>query len=435
MQRSADTASLRARPARVAAAGMVGSALEWYDFSLYGTAAALVFNHVVFPTGDPTTSSLLALATFGVGYVVRPVGGLLFGWLGDVLGRKAVLVMTLLLMGVSTMLIAAVPSYASAGLWSPVALVTLRLVQGLGAGAEFGVAAVLVAEAAPAQRRGFFGSWPAAGVYIGLLLASGAFAVVTQLPREAFLIWGWRIPFLLSVVVVAVALIVRLRLVEAPLPPSSRSRRSTAPLRAVLTHEKTAMLRLLFAQVPQNVVSSLNLAFVAAYLSASPENQASTGPVATFIGCVVAVALIPAAGHLSDRIGRRPVVVAGAVFSAAFAFPYFWLIDGWGTPTAVTLAVTLSLGIGISCMFGPQPAYYSELFTARGRVTGVTFAREVSGALTAGTTPLIAVALVAAAEGASWLVAVFVVVASLVGAAAVLLGPETRGRDLVASGA
>jgi len=419
----------------VAAASLVGSALEWYDFYLYGTAAALVFNKIIFVSADPTVATLSAFATFAFGYFIRPLGGLLFGRLGDKVGRKQVLVLTLLIMGVATVLMAFIPTYAQVGIWAPIILVVLRLVQGLGAGAEYGGAAIFSAEHSNPRRRGLHGAWPSAGVYLGLLLASGVFAIVTQLPEEQFLSWGWRIPFLLSSVVIVVALIIRLRLTESPafLEAQASAKLPVSPIKEAFAREKRGMLALILAQLPQNVVSSINLAFLTAYLAGTLKLANSVGPLAVTIGTAVTMIALPLFGALSDRIGRRPVLLIGTVFSALFAFPYFWIIDGAQTTTAITLAVVASLGIGIGAMFGAQAAYFTELFTAGARFTGLAFSRELAGALFAGTTPLIAIALVAAAGGGTWLVSLFIVLAAVIGTISVIVTGETRGRDLTAT--
>ncbi|MCK2021472.1 MHS family MFS transporter [Microbacterium sp. kSW2-24] len=419
----------------VGAAALVGSALEWYDFYLYGTAAALVFNRIIFVNSDPVVATLAAFATFAVGYLIRPLGGLIFGRMGDTLGRKRVLVLTLLIMGVATFLMGLTPSYEQIGIWAPIMLIVLRLVQGIGAGAEFGGAAIFSVEHADPRRRGLHGAWPSAGVYLGLLMASGVFAVVTQLPEDQFLAWGWRIPFLLSAVVVIVALIIRLRLAESPafVAMQSDEHAPVSPVRTVFAQEKTGMLTLFLAQLPQNVVSSINLAFITAYLVGNLQLSASVGPIATTIGTAVTMVLLPVFGALSDRIGRRPVILFGIVFSGIFAFPYFWLIGGGEAPALVVVAIVLSLGLGVGAMFGPQAAYFAELFTGGARFTGLAFSRELAGAVSAGTTPLIAVALVAATGGATWAVSLFIVAACVVGAIAVFFGGETRGRRMSAT--
>lgn len=420
----------------VAAAALVGSALEWYDFYLYGTAAALVFNRIIFVNEDPLVGTMAAFAAFALGYVIRPLGGLIFGRLGDRFGRKYVLVLTLMIMGLSTVLMAFIPTYAQVGLWAPVLLLVLRLVQGIGAGAEFGGAAIFSVEHADPRRRGLQGAWPAVGVYLGLLLASGAFALVSSLPEEEFLSWGWRVPFAASIVVIIVALIIRLRLSETPAfeQAAEKDKAPVAPLREVFAKEWRGMLVLIGTQTPQNVIAYINLTFIAAYLTGTLMLANSVGPIAVTVATAVTMVTLPLFGALSDRIGRKPVVLSGILFSASFAFPYFLIIDGLQTSFAVTVAVTASLGLGVGAMFGPQGAYFSELFTSRARFTGLAFSREVAGAISGGFTPLIAVALVATAGGSSWLVAIFIVAACVIGAIATILGPETRGRSLRVSG-
>ncbi|MFF4752146.1 MFS transporter [Streptomyces sp. NPDC002514] len=431
VKESAAAASTHRR--RVLLASLVGSALEWYDFYLYGTAAALVFGKVIFPSFDTTASLLASFGTLAIGYLVRPLGGLVFGRLGDLVGRKKVLILTLLIMGGSTFAMAFVPTYATAGVWAPIILVVLRAVEGLGAGAEYGGAAILASEFSAPRRRGLYGSAPSVGVYIGILMASGAFALVTQLPEDQFLAWGWRIPFAASAVVIGVALFIRMRLAESPafVEAQERTREEVvSPVRDVLSSEWRAGLVVFGLQTAQNVVAYLNLTFLAAYLTGTLKLSSSVGPVAVTVGTAVTVLTLPVFGRLTDRVGRKPVALAGAVFSAVFAFPYFWVVDHVRTPLAITLVVVVSMGIGVGCMFAPQAAYYTELFTARSRFTGLALYREIAGAVTGGLTPLIAVALVAAAGGRSWGVSLFVIGACAIGALAVGLGPETRGRDL-----
>ncbi|WP_255950235.1 MFS transporter [Streptomyces odontomachi] len=421
---------------RVLLASLVGSALEWYDFYLYGTAAALVFSKTIFPSFDATASMLASFGTLAIGYFVRPLGGLVFGRLGDLFGRKRVLVLTLLVMGASTFAMAFVPTYQQVGVLAPILLVVLRAVQGLGAGAEYGGAAIMASEFSGPRRRGLFGAAPSVGVYIGILLASGAFALVTQLPDDQFLAWGWRVPFAASVLVVGVALYIRVRLAESPAFVAAQEHTRQAevsPVRDVVRTEWRAGLVVFGLQTSQNVVAYLNLTFLAAYLTGTLKLSSSVGPVAVTVGTAVTALTLPLFGWLTDRVGRKPVALAGIVFSAVFAFPYFYVVDHVHTSLAITLVVVVSMGIGVGCMFAPQAAYYSELFTARSRFTGLALYREIAGAVTGGLTPLIAVALVAAAGDRSWGVSLFVVAACAIGGVTVALGPETRGRDLTAT--
>jgi MHS family shikimate/dehydroshikimate transporter-like MFS transporter len=420
---------------KVAVAALVGSALEWYDFYLYAATAALVFKRIIFPTSDPTVGTLLAFGTAAVGYLIRPLGGAVFGSMGDRLGRKRVLVITLILMGGSSFLMAFVPSYAQAGLAAPIILVLLRMLQGFGAGAEYGSAAVFSAEFAPPRRRGLQGAYPGTGVYLGLLLSSGAVALAATLPDAEFISWGWRIPFAASAVVVAAALIIRLKLTESPVftqAVETVKDQLRPPLVEVFRTQKKAIFILLGSQIAQGIIAYTFLTFLTAYVSGTLKLPSSWGPACTTIAALVTMITLPLFGRLSDRVGRKPVLLFGLTFAAAWAFPAFWLIDTKSFIGAA-IAVSIGLGVGVGATFGPQGSFYPELFTAPVRVTGVSFSREIGGALSGGFVPLIAVALVAAAGGASWPVAVFMIVGmAFIGLPAILLSKETRGRRLSA---
>jgi MFS family permease len=419
---------------RVAIAALSGSALEWYEFFLYGTAAALVFNKIMFPTTDPFIGTLLAFSTYALGFLVRPIGGILFGRLGDRMGRKTVLVVTLLIMGGATFLMGLTPTYAAAGIFAPLMLVTLRMAQGIGAGAEFGSAAILSVEFADPKRRGLQGSWPAAGVFIGLLLSSGIFALITSLTsEEAFLSWGWRVPFLLSAVIFVVALLIRLGISETPAFQKLRKTQAVAesPLREVIGKQKKSLFILMGAQIAQNGNSYVYLTFATAYIAGTLGLATNLGPLGVTLGAAVTMVTIPFFGWLSDRIGRRPVILFGAAFAAAFAFPFFWLLET-RSDSAVLLAMVIGIGVGNAAMFGPQGAYFSELFASRVRVSGLSMGREVASALVGGTVPLAAVALVGW-SGHYWPVAVLTMGVCAIGILAVALSPETKDRSIEAS--
>ncbi|MEU1300688.1 MFS transporter [Streptomyces shenzhenensis] len=418
----------------MAAAALVGSALEWYDFGLYGLAAGLVFNKVIFVNSDPTVATLLAFATFGVAYFIRPLGGLIFGRLGDIMGRRKILVVTLLVMGISTTLMAFVPTYAQAGIWSPVILVLLRVVQSIGAGAEFGGAAIMSVEHAAARRRGMWGSWPMVGIFLGSVMGSGAFALVASLPEEQFLSWGWRIPFAASALIIAFALWIRLRIPESPAfveAKPDQQKRTVAPLSSAFRHEKKGMFVLFGTMVASNTVVYLNV-FLPAYLTGTVNLAPSVAPTAGVVASAATIVTLPLFGALSDRIGRRPVVLGGVAFCALSIYPFFWIVDGTRSPLWITVALVAIFAIGVSAISGPQAAFFSELFTARARYASLAFSREVAGATAGGLTPLIAAALVAAGNGKPWLLSVYVVAACVFGGVVLALGPETRGRKLEA---
>ncbi|MFE8103616.1 MFS transporter [Brenneria goodwinii] len=415
----------------VAAASLVGSALEWFDYFLYGTAAALVFNEIMFPKGNEFVSTLLAFSTLALGFVVRPFGAVYFGQLGDKIGRKKVLVITLLIMGIATTLIGFVPTYDSVGLWAPVMLVVLRLIQGFGAGAEFGGAAILSAESAPPHRRGFYSSFPGVGVYIGLLLSAGTFAILTQLPRDVFLGWAWRIPFLFSALLVIVALLIRMKISEtAAFEKLAKSEAvSKSPLRDLVRTERKSLFIVAGSQVAQSGVSYVYQTFVIAYVVGTLHMAPSIGPVAVAVAASVAMFTTPMFGALSDRFGRRAIYMFGAVFSALFAFPFFWLVNT-GTTWGVITAMTLGVGVGIAAMLGTQGAFFSEVFPSKVRFSGLSLGREISAAASGGLAPLTAVVLSGMAGGASWPVACLAVAMSLITVVAVAYAPETHKLDL-----
>lgn len=416
----------------VASAALVGSALEWFDYFLYGSAASLVFNKIMFPTGDPFVATLLAFSTLALGFLVRPFGAVFFGRLGDRIGRKKVLVATLLIMGGATTLIGVVPTYAMAGVLAPITLIVLRLIQGFGAGAEFGGAAIITAENAPARKRGFYGAFPGVGVYIGLFLSSLIFAGLTALPDEAFLSWGWRLPFIASILLVVVALLIRVKLAETAsfqeLEESGGV--SKHPLKDLFKTEKRSLGIVAGSQVAQSGVSYVYQTFVIAYVTGTLAMSKSVGPTGVAVAAAFAILTTPLFGALSDRIGRKKVYLFGAIWSALFAFPFFWLVNTQ-TEIGVIVAMVLGISVGIAAMLGAQGAFFSELFTSKVRFSGLSFGREISASLAGGLAPLAAVALSGAAGGASWPVALLAIGMSLVTIIAVSLAPETNRRNLI----
>lgn len=430
---------VRREPLRVILASTIGSALEWYDFFLYGTAAALVFGEAFFPKFDPLVGTLLAFASFGVGFIARPFGGLLFGYLGDRHGRKPVLIATLLLVGIGTVLIGCLPTYGAVGIWAPILLVLLRLAQGFGAGAEYGGAVILLVEYAPPGRRGLWGGFAPLGVSIGNLLAAGAFASVSALPHEQFMSWGWRLPFLLSIVLVLVGLFIRYRVTETPVFREAVARRRAAaapenPLLASIRRQPRNFLVLLGARVAENGLGYLFPVFGLAYVTTTLGVDKSLALKALMVAYVVELITIPAFSMLSDRLGRRPVYLFGALSGIALAFPFFLMVGTRQWPW-ITLAFVLSRAVVIAAMFGPQAAYFAELFAPRRRYSGFAFAREFGSVLAGGPAPFVATALVAWASGSWWPVALYIVLLSGVTAVAVWCGPETYRDDIAADAA
>ena len=416
---------------RALTAAAVGSALEWYDFFIYGTAAALVFGDLFFPKLDPTVGTLAAFATFGVGFIARPFGGLVFGHLGDKLGRKPVLVITLLMVGGGTFLIGVLPTYETAGLVAPALLVLLRLVQGFGAGAEYGGAVILAVEFAPPGKRGIFGSWAPIGVTIGNLLAAGVFWMVSQLPKEALLAWGWRIPFLLSIVLVLVGFYIRAKVTETPVFQEAVKKRKPArsPVFEVFKRHPREMLVVIGARLGENGLGYLFPVFALSYLTKNLGVEKGTALTAIMTGHALSLITIPLFSALSDRIGRRPVYMGAAVFAGLWAFPFFALIDT-KDPTLILVAMVPAIAIGVAGMFGPQAAYFAELFGARLRYSGFAIARELGSILAGGIVPFVSAWLVASMNGAPWGVAAYIIVVCVITVIALWFGPETYKVDL-----
>ncbi|MGL4966758.1 MAG: MFS transporter [Inquilinus sp.] len=412
-------------------AAAVGSALEWYDFFIYGTAAALVFGELFFPKFDPSTGMLVSLATFGVGFLARPFGGLLFGHLGDRWGRKPVLVITILMVGGSTFLIGLLPTYDQIGLWAPLLLVLMRLLQGLGAGAEYGGAVLLAVEYAPEGRRGFFGSFAPMGVTIGNLLAAAVFGLVTMLPHEDLLAWGWRVPFLVSLLLLAFGVFIRMRIEETPVFAETQERQPPirAPALAALRRHPRNFAVVVGARMAENGLGYLFPVFGLSYIINTLHLPRDVALLGVFGGNFVEIFGILFFGWLSDKVGRRPVYMGGALFSAIFAVPFFMMLNT-GDTTTILLAFVLIMGIGGGAMFGPQAAYFAELFGPRLRFSGFAFARELGSILAGGPAPALSAMLVIWFDGAPWGVALYVIVLSLITVAAVWWGPETHESDL-----
>jgi len=420
----------------VLAAAAVGSALEWYDFFIYGTASALVFGELFFPKSDAavggvTLGTLAAYATFAVGFIARPFGGLFFGHFGDRIGRKPMLVATILLVGGGTFLIGLLPTYDAIGIWAPLLLLLMRLLQGFGAGAEYGGAVILAVEFAPPGRRGLYGGFAPMGVTVGNLLAAGVFYVVTLMSKDELLAWGWRIPFLVSLLLLGVGVYIRAKVAETPVFTEIGAKRPPlkAPALEALRRHPRNFLVVIGARLAENGLGYLFPVFGLGYVINTlhmPREVAITG---VMLGNGAEIVGILFFSWLSDRIGRRPVYMGGALFSAAFAFPFF-LLTNTLDPVLIALAFILIMGIGGGAMFGPQAAYFAELFGPRLRYSGFAFARELGSILAGGPSPFIAALLVAYMAGAPWGVACYVILLSLITAFAVWCGPETNRSDL-----
>jgi len=416
---------------RVIAASLIGTTIEWYDFFLYGSAAALVFSHVFFPQSDPFTGTLLAFGTYAVGFVARPIGGIVFGHYGDRIGRKKLLMLSLVLMGVATMLIGLLPGYNQIGIWAPIGLIVLRLVQGFAVGGEWGGAVLMAAEHGNAARRGFWASWPQAGVAAGNLLAAGVLAVMAQVQsNEDFLSWGWRVPFLLSVLLVAVGWYIRNRvaesrmfeeaLAEAEAPPK-------LPALDVLRERPKAVVLGAGLRVGENISYYILTAFSLTFLVDVGGESRALALNALLIGAAVQFFAIPFFGHLSDRIGRRWVYAFGAFGLVGWSFAMFPLLAS-GSPAAIILALVVGLVLH-GAMYGPQAAMIAELFPTRIRYSGASIAYQLTAIFAGSLAPIIAVWLYKE-YGSALPVAIYVAVACLISGMSALLARETKGVEL-----
>jgi MHS family shikimate/dehydroshikimate transporter-like MFS transporter len=416
---------------RVLAASTFGTALEWYDFNLYGMAAALVFPALFFPETSLFIGTLASFATFAVGFVARPLGGIVFGHFGDRIGRKNVLIATLIVMGVATTLIGCLPTYSAIGLWAPALLIILRIAQGIGVGGEFAGATLLTIENAPTNRRGLYGAIPAMGTGAGFLLASAMFALMASFGNEALLDWGWRIPFLFSALLVVTGLLMRKRIRETPVFEKAKEEvgHEALPIVEAFTKYPGAIARTIGITVSGFVWAYLIQAFVYSYGTTTLGIPGSTLLLATAIAAALEVIFIPFWGWASDRVGRKPVVLGGLIFLAAYAWPFFLLLET-GQTHLIILAMILAVPIGKDAVFGPQAALVAELFSTKVRYTGVSVGREVAGAIFGGTTPLIATLLFAASGQQIWSVVAFVLAAIAITFVTVATAPETNGRPL-----
>ena len=416
----------------VAAASFIGTTIEFYDFFVYGTAAALVFGTLFF-SASGTAGTLAAFATFAAGFVARPLGGIVFGHFGDRIGRKSMLVLSLVLMGGSTALIGLLPTYASIGILAPILLVTVRIVQGIAIGGEWGGAVLMATEHGPSNRRGFYGSWPQAGAPAGLVLATAAFAPVAALPQDQLLSWGWRVPFLLSIVLLVVGLFVRLRVEESPAFEAIRRSGTTArmPLvEAIKRHPRNILVAFAACLAPF-LVFYLFSTFVLSYATTTLGFSRGTALLVVCIAAAVEVVTIPAFALLSDHIGRKRVYVGGAVALALLAFPYFWL-NSPGDTTAFAITTIIGLGLVHPAMYGPLAALFVEMFSARVRYSGASFGYQVGGMIGGGFAPLILTALFAARGGGYDLVAGYLILCALATIVGVLLARTADGDETAA---
>jgi MFS transporter, MHS family, shikimate and dehydroshikimate transport protein len=420
--------------ARVVAASFIGTTIEWYDFFLYGTAAALVFDKLFFPTLDPFAGRMASFGTYAVGFFARPVGGIVFGHFGDRMGRKSMLVATLILMGLGTFFIGVLPTYDQIGVLAPALLVVLRFIQGFGVGGEWGGAVLMAVEHGHRGKRGLYASWVQAGVPAGSLLANAIFTLFSLLPNDAFLSWGWRVPFLFGIGLLGVGLFIRLQIHESPLFAQVRERKQQAavPFFEVLTRYPRNVLLAIGARMAENGGFYIFTVFVLTYATVNLDLPRAVILNCLLIATVLQFISIPLFGVLSDVIGRRPVYLAGALALGAFAFPFFWMVNT-SSPTLIGIAISIAL-VAQSAMYAPQAAFFSELFGTDVRYTGASIGYQLASPLAGGLAPLICVSLLEWAGGRIWGVAVYLIVLCAITLVSVWLATETHRTHLGESG-
>ncbi|WP_310204091.1 MFS transporter [Paenarthrobacter nitroguajacolicus] len=422
---------------RATLASSVGSALEYYDFYIYGLASALIFGPLFFSPLGPDGALIASFATYGVGFAARPFGGLIFGYIGDRFGRKMVLIMTIALMGTASFAIGLLPTFEQAGMLGAVLLVTLRIIQGLGAGAEQAGATTLISEVAPRRRRGFFASLPFVGIQLGTLLGAGTFALIAMADKSVLQGWLWRVPFLASFILIAVAIFIRLKLKETPAFQELEKHKNVVknPIGALWKHSKKNVLLGIGLRMGENGNSSIYSALLVSFMSMPAgvfAGNNSIGPVGLLIAAGFAAVLVVTFGALSDKFGRVPVYRYGALFQAVIAVPAFYLVT-LGNVTLVWVVMAVGIAIGVQSMLGPQCPLLPELFGSQYRFTGVAMSREISAVLAGGLAPLLG-ALMLAATNHSWLVlAIYSLVLALISFVTTFFTPETAGRDLVST--
>jgi MHS family shikimate/dehydroshikimate transporter-like MFS transporter len=420
---------------KVAFASAIGTTIEWYDFFLYGVVTPIVLNKLFFPNFDPVVGTLLAYTTFFVGFLSRPIGGIIFGHYGDRIGRKTVLVLTLLIMGLATFLIGLLPTYASAGIWAPIMLLVLRIFQGIGIGGEWGGAVLMAVEHSPQGKRGFYGSWPQVGVPAGLLLSSAFVYLLSFLPEDDFYSWGWRISFLISIVLVAIGLYIRLKIMETPAFTRLQQTQEVAHIpffELLRTHGWNTLLGL-GARYIEGVTFNIFGVFIIAYVTGALQLPRQTALAGVMISSAVMLVMLPIYGNLSDRIGRRRLFAFAGLLIGILSFPSFWLMETKSS-LLIWIAITVPFALVYPAVYGPQAALFSELFDTRVRYTGISFVYQFSGIFASGLTPIIATSLLPLGGNKPWLICLYILAVSVISALSVFAMSDQHKRDIVADG-
>ncbi|WP_199433702.1 MFS transporter [Qaidamihabitans albus] len=423
------SSSTRTVTRRAITASFIGTTIEWYDFFLYGTASALVFNKLFFPAFSDAAGTIAAFGAFAAGFLARPVGGAVFGHFGDRVGRKSMLVYSLVGMGMATVAIGLLPTYAQIGVWAPVLLVVCRLVQGFAVGGEWGGAVLMSVEHADERRRGFAGSWVQAGSPAGLVLATVVFAAFSALPEQQFMSWGWRVPFLFSALLLIVGLVIRLRVLESPEfeQVKDSGKRTKAPLVEALRRHPLNTLLAIGACLAPFVNFYLFATFILTYATTGLGLERSAVLPIVAVAALIEIATIPAAAALSDRIGRRKVFLAGTVLLAAYSYPFFLLNEA--AASTVVLAITSVVGLSLihPLMYGPLAALFAEMFDAEVRYSGASIGYQIGAILGGGFAPMILVSL-ASWAGAAVAIPPYIIVLCALTFVAVYVATRPRQR-------
>lgn len=416
---------------RVLIASVVGSSVEWFDYFIYGTVAALVFNQLFFVTDDPAFGTLYAFATFALAFFIRPLGGVIFSHIGDKIGRKKTLVLTLSLMGTATFLMGVLPTYGSIGIWAPILLILLRLIQGLGLGGEWGGALLLAVEYAPKEKRGLFGSVPQMGVTIGMLMGTIALSLMTLSPGDAFLTWGWRVPFLLSACLVIFGLWIRKGIEETPTFQRNQQQGEIPklPIAVTLKYHWREVLIATGAKVVETAPFYIFGTFIVSYATQNLNFSQTATLSAVALGTIITTVLMPIMGSWSDKIGRKKIYIGGTILMMLYAFPYFWLIH---QDSVLLLFVATVIGLGV--IWAPITAVlgtmFSEIFSAQVRYTGISLGYQIGAAVAGGTAPLVATSLLISFNDSYIPIALYIILTAVISLIAIWTVKDRHNEDL-----
>jgi MFS transporter, MHS family, shikimate and dehydroshikimate transport protein len=403
---------------RVAAASLVGTTIEWYDFLIYATMAGVIFNQYFFPKGDAFVNTMLAYGTFAAGFLIRPFGGLLFGHFGDRIGRKPLLVLTLMIMGVATCLIGLLPTYDAIGIWAPILLLALRLIQGIALGGEWGGAVLMSYEFAKPEERAYYASFPQIGLAVGLCLSTGVVTFLSYILSNAdFVAWGWRVAFLLSIVLLAVGLFIRLRVLETPeFTKQARKEIARVPMWEVLRDYVGPVVLGWGARLIDGIVFTIYAIFPLSYLTTVAKIPRTTVLAAITAAAFILIFTIPYASRLADRIGRKKMYVVFSLINGFVTFPALWLMQYSGSDLIASACIVVVLGVIWAFVYGPQAAMFCDLFDTRVRYTGVSLVYQIGAIFSVSLTPLAATALLQANNNQPWLIATYVSAAGVISA-------------------